>query len=106
MERLQKVMAHAGIAENKITLKKGEFFVLGDNRNNSEDSRSANIGIINKKNKNRQLKLTWSEYAHYENPGFSMGLGMIVWPVLLLIAICYYTFKYPTDCIKKHNGIK
>ena len=61
---------------------------------------------FNKKNKNRQLKLTWSEYAHYENPGFSMGLGMIVWPVLLLIAICYYTFKYPTDCIKKYNGIK
>lgn len=42
-------MADAGIAENEITLKSSEFFVLGDNRNNSEDSRSANIGVINEK---------------------------------------------------------
>ena len=36
----------AGIAENTLTMGKGEYFCLGDNINNSEDSRSANIGPI------------------------------------------------------------
>ncbi|MCM1104628.1 MAG: signal peptidase I [Clostridium sp.] len=39
-------ISDAGIAEYPVSIGKNEYFVLGDNVNSSEDSRSANIGVV------------------------------------------------------------
>lgn len=41
-------IAEPGLLANSVMLEADEYFVIGDNCNNSEDSRSANVGTIKK----------------------------------------------------------
>ena len=57
----------AGLVSEEITLDSDEYFVLGDNRNNSEDSRYANIGNIKK---DYIIGKAWFRVAPFSSFGF------------------------------------
>jgi len=57
----------AELAAEPVTLGQDEYFVLGDNRNNSEDSRYANIGNVKK---DYMIGKAWFIVSPYENLGF------------------------------------
>ena len=61
-------MIDAGIAQNELTLAADEYFVLGDNRNSSEDSRSGNIGAVKKDS------IIGKAWFHMASENESMGL--------------------------------
>ena len=58
-------MQVAGIAEDEILIGADEYFVLGDNRNSGEDSRSGNIGLVSEELIEGKA---WFRYGSEETP--------------------------------------
>lgn len=56
----------AGLAAEEIVLSHNEYFLLGDNRNNSEDSRMANIGNVKKEH---MIGKAWFYYTAWNHMG-------------------------------------
>lgn len=64
------MISNPGLVSSSITLESGEYFVLGDNRNNSEESRYADIGMVKKRYIAGKI---WFTCAPFEKMGFTKG---------------------------------
>lgn len=60
-------LTDGGLAENTVTLGNDEYFVLGDNRDGSEDSRNKNVGSVRK---SQILGKAWFRVTPFEQFGF------------------------------------
>lgn len=65
---ITETIADPGIAENVLTLQNGQFFCMGDNPLDGEDSRQANIGPVDKKD---MIGKAWWHMSHGDE---KMGL--------------------------------
>ena len=68
-DRYTDSIADAGLASDELSLGEDEFFVMGDNPNSSEDSRSANIGPV--------LREEIDGKAWLHMAGGGMGIGRV-----------------------------
>ena len=60
-------ITNAGLASEPITVGKGQYFVLGDNRNNSEDSRHNGMGLVDS---DRIVGKLWFTISPWKKIGF------------------------------------
>ncbi len=60
-------ITNPGIAGEPVDLGAAEYFVLGDNRNNSEDSRHLDVGMITE---DKIVGKLWLRYSPFERFGF------------------------------------
>lgn len=63
----REIIKDPGIARDEIALGEDEYFVLGDNRNNSSDSRDPSVGVIHRED---IIGRAWVRIYPFDSMGF------------------------------------